>query len=1529
MSSTGGQQHLYPEYDPRRMFPFGLSPIPEVPSELASENSSICPSPSPSEGYEEESDTEVESVRSAILYSGSCSSVKSNNTLAAEDDDTESDSISEDEDDDSSTSFEDGEEEEEEEDDEDDEDHEEGEEDDEEEENEDSDFDEFDDLVEDHNEPHTMEEQEGTPESKGASEYDEATKAILDAATQFESKTGADTASEIFRHLQATKDKEEVTTELAKILSVLETTLKHKDDKIESSDSEDLHEGTVVHKPPKHPGTNTRGKKSQSLHQKTGKSGKEEMGILSKILVTLLCSCKSPAAAGELKRLINQFREAAREASDEVAEELICQVSQHIKGKRSLRKRKNSGSSNHSSDSQTNTLTPNNTDGKSSEDEGSITKHTLEGVSQAASEASVTVTISLATTAAQAEEPNPNTKVDPDKDATHADGDWEWEWDENGEEDNGDEDEEERGDEYDGEGDLAFMESPKTKRQTHMNRNDSASSDSTKDTITSDGKSETRRLLSDMECGAYNSDSFNSPGHSGLSDFCTEQCHTSPCGEHLSDNNNEDWSTDDNMDKDKSSLNKKMVAKDVQETVEEHLFGHLEETFKVLHGAYHIITGSQGDRSDSSECKDQLMDSAPKGKSVEETDDNVKAATFEDVLSEVSQSCSQLEDEIRKSSTPKSETGSKLILENKSHNHDQQGHSRPGSQAANKRPSSASGSRAPSRLRALSRQSIPNGEDGEDWGDEDDWEYYYDDDEEEDDDDDDEEGEEEKEEEEEEVEELLTRTENENPSLSTKSSNSNTNPTTPNGPNQAHQKAIEQQPTQSRLSPQPPPPISKQPEVHQSCGEIENKEPNESIATADEGSNANKEDATRPVSRSKRLVHSRPNSRSGSRPVSRASRLGRRTPLQDIGEDGQDEEDGWEWEYYDEEEEELQRLSPSMATAATTRATSPFPGSIDASENQNGFKRGMQAPPQMTCKTPIQEQRMVACRGPMPMPKANDITICEKSFPVSVEVRHHTSIKRVETIDLMMCPMTPIADASLTLAAEYLGQEKAQVVASLPSNYIPEEQLLLRQGKQATKIKKPKEKEAEHQPNDYCERRKHKKKKKKRKRKDSETNKAGEKEGDGKFLPKLGVKALISLLEPKLFQDEEGGAKMVLSETGAKCMISAKKRSKKCAEPVQIEPELVPEEKSKEQTEKRKSVKEMVKLMSTAPIPDPMDAKQVGKVLPKIPPIPPPKPPPPPSIIKHLVDTNQVELVHAGVSTLVNMRPKKIEPIEQAQVRLSPKGSIDSEAYGTGSSSSSTSPVSSVQEILGTIRKDSKDEKKPNRHSRLFRLLQDSDCTDSDSSSSECKSADLSRISLKGVGDLVSKESDMDSLCSVERKHSFKSIHSSGKESDADSAVAGPPLADKKMSPGSLRKRFMNLNIQSRYDFPNSPSEMSTPTSPTYQIRPLKSAISTPTRVWNYLHEEFDSATPNSALVSDDSSYQSESLRSLDSPNRQGHKSVDDRRSRSRSQVTSPKTNLYQTLRNSPKFEMELQELAHLPSAPTFSLRGYSRYPPQ
>jgi len=63
------------DYDPRRLFPFGLSPIPELPSELASEVSSVYSYYEESEigsEEEEEEEEEEEQVRSriSIMYSG-------------------------------------------------------------------------------------------------------------------------------------------------------------------------------------------------------------------------------------------------------------------------------------------------------------------------------------------------------------------------------------------------------------------------------------------------------------------------------------------------------------------------------------------------------------------------------------------------------------------------------------------------------------------------------------------------------------------------------------------------------------------------------------------------------------------------------------------------------------------------------------------------------------------------------------------------------------------------------------------------------------------------------------------------------------------------------------------------------------------------------------------------------------------------------------------------------------------------------------------------------------------------------------------------------------------------------------------------------------------------------------------------------------------------------------------------------------------------------------------------------------------
>ena len=59
---------------------------------------------------------------------------------------------------------------------------------------------------------------------------------------------------------------------------------------------------------------------------------------MSKILVTLLCSCKSAAASGELRRVIRQFRDAAREATDEVGEDMTGRTPK-ARFKRALRHR--------------------------------------------------------------------------------------------------------------------------------------------------------------------------------------------------------------------------------------------------------------------------------------------------------------------------------------------------------------------------------------------------------------------------------------------------------------------------------------------------------------------------------------------------------------------------------------------------------------------------------------------------------------------------------------------------------------------------------------------------------------------------------------------------------------------------------------------------------------------------------------------------------------------------------------------------------------------------------------------------------------------------------------------------------------------------------------------------------------------------------------------------------------------------------------------------------------------------------------
>lgn len=142
--------------------------------------------------------------------------------------------------------------------------------------------------------------------------------------------------------IQATTDRKELTSELAKILGVLEVTLKQKKaaaaegrkNYVSSSDSGEekrevaleeteadankeitmseevprkdqvaLPEKKVAEgKPPKHPKVPIKkqqdsAKLATAVTAASGAGGGNEMHILSKILVTLLCSCKSAEAA--------------------------------------------------------------------------------------------------------------------------------------------------------------------------------------------------------------------------------------------------------------------------------------------------------------------------------------------------------------------------------------------------------------------------------------------------------------------------------------------------------------------------------------------------------------------------------------------------------------------------------------------------------------------------------------------------------------------------------------------------------------------------------------------------------------------------------------------------------------------------------------------------------------------------------------------------------------------------------------------------------------------------------------------------------------------------------------------------------------------------------------------------------------------------------------------------------------------------------------------------------------------------------
>ena len=369
--------------------------------------------------------------------------------------------------------------------------------------------------------------------------------------------------------------------------------------------------------------------------------------------------------------------------------------------------------------------------------------------------------------------------------------------------------------------------------------------------------------------------------------------------------------------------------------------------------------------------------------------------------------------------------------------------------------------------------------------------------------------------------------------------------------------------------------------------------------------------------------------------------------------------------------------------------------------------------------------------------------------------------------------------------------------------------------------------------------------------------------------------------------------------------------------------------------------------------------------------------------------SGKVEVIQGDTTTVVTMRnkPRARPPVVQTASSKSP---VNSEAYGSGSSSCSDRRQQQNQEeepSEGGGDQSSSDDKKPNRHSRLFKLLQDSDYTDSETGEAESSSAEGGCGRGGGDVDVVVQtkeatpadaESSLGSLAKQQqqplaamtgRRHSLCS-----RESDRASQ-ASPLLLQQqevyKASPPTLRKeiasrRFTSLNLQTCYEpgavpagAASSGADLSTPTSPVAESNTSslkrrgssfsQQAAAAGSRVWSYHQDEFTPPQQQQQLllqhqqshhhyqqqlaVHDDSSYysQSHSQLSLDSIATPDGFGVERRATVSREHsfrslkgdpsASSPKLERRSHI-NSPKIEMELQELANLPPLSLKGMRG-------
>ena len=155
---------------------------------------------------------------------------------------------------------------------------------------------------------------------------------------------------------------------------------------------------------------------------------------------------------------------------------------------------------------------------------------------------------------------------------------------------------------------------------------------------------------------------------------------------------------------------------------------------------------------------------------------------------------------------------------------------------------------------------------------------------------------------------------------------------------------------------------------------------------------------------------------------------------------------------------------------------------------------------------------------------------------------------------------------------------------------------------------------------------------------------------------------------------------------------------------------------------------------------------------------------------------------------------------------------------------------------------------------RLLKILQESE--ESDCFPSGTTSDHDSIASLPQTGGVA-----------VERKLSFRSIKSSGRESDGDSIKSSPPVMRRPQSQypnantaqATATKKLMNLSLQSCFDtaipgITPSSSELSTPSSPGYldytqfgslERRKRLSTPSTPSSLSRYIPPKYEKFSNN------------------------------------------------------------------------------------